>query len=173
MVRRTARMTVYTTVGPSEQFHNPESLANAKETSGHEPWNTSFVDTCEEAFNFHCRKWDPQPRRCLLTQAPHGCVRAFGESAVGRVISRHSSNFLRRHRRAMMSLESIAPTPRLLAGILALTAALTALGVWGGQYFMQNDYVVYGVTVSGPSLRCSGMVTWFSLSNVRSRIWIC
>lgn len=40
------------------------------------------------------------------------------------------------------------------AMMLAVAAVLVALGVWGGQYFMECDYVVYGVSVSTSGTAC-------------------
>lgn len=50
--------------------------------------------------------------------------------------------------RDCMSLETVAPSRSLQHLSLVLAAGLVAIGVWGGQYFMENDYVVYGVSVS-------------------------
>ncbi|CAM9467086.1 unnamed protein product, partial [Sphacelaria rigidula] len=44
-----------------------------------------------------------------------------------------------------MVLEPVAPS-RVAQGLtLVLSAILVAIGVWGGQLFMEADYVVYGV----------------------------
>lgn len=48
-----------------------------------------------------------------------------------------------------MSGEATAMPSRLQQGaILVLAAGLVAAGVAGGQWFMENDYVVYGYSVS-------------------------
>lgn len=50
--------------------------------------------------------------------------------------------------RECMVLEPVAPS-RVAQGLtLLLSAILVAVGVWGGQFFMEADYVVYGVSVS-------------------------
>lgn len=48
--------------------------------------------------------------------------------------------------RESMSLESVAPSRVAQCSTLFVSAALVAAGVWGGQYFMENDYVVDGVS---------------------------
>lgn len=52
-------------------------------------------------------------------------------------------------RRVWLFMDALpAPSWQLQLGMLGLAAGLVALGVWGGQFFMENDYVVYGVSVS-------------------------
>lgn len=63
--------------------------------------------------------------------------------------------------RESMSLESVAPSRVAQCSTLFVSAALVAAGVWGGQYFMENDYVVDGVSVSitrtiSTGVRCVG-----------------
>lgn len=48
--------------------------------------------------------------------------------------------------------EAAAPSPLELGSILVLAAALVALGVAGGQWFSEADYVVYGYSVRGPQM---------------------
>lgn len=61
-----------------------------------------------------------------------------------------------------MVLEPVAPS-RVAQGLtLVLLAILVAIGVWGGQLFMEADYVVYGVAVSRfATFFCSGTHTVF------------
>lgn len=51
--------------------------------------------------------------------------------------------------RESVTVEPVAPSRVAQFSALSISAALVAAGVWGGQYFMENDYVVYGVAVSG------------------------
>lgn len=44
----------------------------------------------------------------------------------------------------------VVPTRLQQGALLVLAAALVAAGVGGGQWFMEADYVVYGVAVSPP-----------------------
>lgn len=52
---------------------------------------------------------------------------------------------------ACSAMDVVVPSRLQQGALLVLAAALVAAGVGGGQWFMENDYVVYGVSVSPPA----------------------
>lgn len=49
---------------------------------------------------------------------------------------------------ACFAMDLVVPSRLQQGALLVLAAALVAAGVGGGQWFMEADYVVYGVSVS-------------------------